>query len=436
MHRTLRHDCKFPTAAFHLRLVSFHSLMLFFDCSTNWAGRAFRRAVAQHAQESGEAVPDAAKAKAAKITEAEAAVWTEGDATEKLSSKHRNVEDHNLIRTSINRQESSVASRPTRGSLEDSILTFERGLSTAKTKDQSRDLDASLDEMKEEVMQLLQLFGVPYVQAPAEAEAQCVALEKLGLVDGIVTEDSDAFVFGGQVVYKNIFEDKKYVEVYNAKDAEREMNLTRDGMIGLAMLMGGDYTDGIRGVGIVNGMEILQAFDVSDDVNNLKKFRKWLDGFDPNDVLKTQSTRNETTKQDDFHTKHHTARNRWEAPAHFPDSRVLTAYLNPVVDTSSEALSWGVPDLDRLLVFCQRNVGWSPEETKGLLKPVLDKLESGLMHQTRIDSFMTYEDGIKFAEVRSKRLRQVLDSIQSKDKGFDDPNLGKKNKKRKNAPPP
>jgi DNA excision repair protein ERCC-5 len=36
---------------------------------------------------------------------------------------------------------------------------------------------------------------------------------QLGLVDGVVTEDSDALLFGAATVYKNIFSDKKYVEV-------------------------------------------------------------------------------------------------------------------------------------------------------------------------------------------------------------------------------
>jgi DNA excision repair protein ERCC-5 len=71
----------------------------------------------------------------------------------------------------------------------------------------------------------------------------------LGLVNGIVTEDSGAFVFGGQVVYKNIFDYQKYVKAYQAEDAVAKMNLTWDSMVALAMLLGGDYTEGVKALG-------------------------------------------------------------------------------------------------------------------------------------------------------------------------------------------
>jgi DNA excision repair protein ERCC-5 len=197
--------------------------------------------------------------------------------------------------------------------------------------------------MFEEVKQLLQLFGVPYVDAPTEAEAQCAALEALGLVDGIVTEDSDVFAFGGKVVYKNIFDEQKYAEAYLSADAEKEMKLGRNQMVALAMLLGGDYTEGIKGVGIVNAMEILDAFDVSADLKQgLLSFRKWLDGFNPADVLGGKSSeRSELSKESTFHVKHWTARTRWVAPKNFPGDNVMKAYLEPVVDKSKARFSWG-----------------------------------------------------------------------------------------------
>jgi len=291
-----------------------------------------------------------------------------------------------------------------------------------------REMDTVTDEMKTEAMQLLQLFGVPYLVAPAEAEAQCVALEQLGLVHGIVTEDSDAFVFGGKTVYKNIFDDQKYVEAYRADDAKREMEISWDGMIALAMLLGSDYTEGVKGVGIVNGMEILQGFDVSQGVKKgLKAFRRWLEAFDPNDAISKHKSRFDGNRREQiFHHSHHTARARWIPPANFPDDKVLNAYQNPVVDRSDEQFTWGVPDTEKLVLFCNRHAGWSSDETIGQLEPVVKRIE-GKSVQTRIDSFMRYEDGIRFAQVRSKRLRAVLQTIQQRykkgadgDKGKDD----------------
>ena len=61
------------------------------------------------------------------------------------------------------------------------------------------------------------MFGLPYIIAPMEAEAQCAYMEINNLVDGVVTDDSDVFLFGARNVYKNIFDDRKYVETYLMK---------------------------------------------------------------------------------------------------------------------------------------------------------------------------------------------------------------------------
>ena len=64
--------------------------------------------------------------------------------------------------------------------------------------------DTPTSGMYGECQELLQMFGLPYIIAPVEAEAQCAWLDDNGLVDGVVTDDNDVFLFGGQHVYRYI----------------------------------------------------------------------------------------------------------------------------------------------------------------------------------------------------------------------------------------
>jgi DNA excision repair protein ERCC-5 len=48
--------------------------------------------------------------------------------------------------------------------------------------------------------------------------------------------------------------------------------LTRDKLIYLALFLGSDYTLGIKGIGVVNGMEIINTFD---DYPSLLRFKDW-----------------------------------------------------------------------------------------------------------------------------------------------------------------
>lgn len=109
-----------------------------------------------------------------------------------------------------------------------------------------------------------------------EAEAQCAELMRLGLVDGIVTDDSDVFLFGGLRVYKNMFNQSRFVECYMLQDLEREMQLSRDKLIDMAYLLGSDYTEGLPGVGPVSALEILNEF--GQGLDGLKSFKEWWEG--------------------------------------------------------------------------------------------------------------------------------------------------------------
>jgi DNA excision repair protein ERCC-5 len=54
-----------------------------------------------------------------------------------------------------------------------------------------------------------------------EAEAQCAYLDLFSLTDGTITDDSDIWLFGGQKVYKNFFNQKKHVMCFKASDIKQ-----------------------------------------------------------------------------------------------------------------------------------------------------------------------------------------------------------------------
>lgn len=237
-----------------------------------------------------------------------------------------------------------------------------RALRSQQKKDR-RDADEVTQVMITECQALLRLFGIPYITAPMEAEAQCAELVRLGIVDGIVTDDSDTFLFGGTRVYKNMFNGNKFVECYIGSDLEKELSLSREQLISLAHLLGSDYTEGIPGVGPVTAVEILSEFPGKD---GLEHFRDWWN------EVQSQTRPKEADASSPFRKKFRKSQaTKLFLPTGFPNSAVYDAYLHPEVDDSSEAFQWGVPDVEGLRQFLMATIGWTKERTDEVLVPVI-----------------------------------------------------------------
>ena len=233
-----------------------------------------------------------------------------------------------------------------------------RQLRTQQKKDR-RDADEVTHIMVTECQQLLKFFGLPYVTAPMEAEAQCAELVNLGIVDGIVTDDSDVFLFGGTRVYKNMFNQAKFVECYLSSDLEKEYSLDRQKLIRIAHLLGSDYTEGLPNVGPVTALEILSEFET------LEQFSDWWSTVQMGQKLSAEDAAKP------FRRKFSKNASKLFLPAIFPDQRVDQAYLHPEVDRDPSPFQWGVPDLDALRSFLMATIGWSQERTDEVLVPVI-----------------------------------------------------------------
>ncbi|CAI0455650.1 unnamed protein product [Linum tenue] len=298
-----------------------------------------------------------------------------------------------------------------------------------------RNAESVTSEMFAECQELLQMFGIPYIIAPMEAEAQCAYMELAGLVDGVVTDDSDVFLFGACSVYKNIFDDRKYVETYFLKDIEKELGLTRDKLIRIALLLGSDYTEGVSGIGIVNAIEVVDAFPEED---GLQKFREWIESPDPT-ILgkldgkprssgKKQGSKVADSKLDPsdkdtapmdgideikqiFMDKHRNVSKNWYIPSSFPSEAVISAYWSPQVDKSTEPFTWGKPDLHLLQRLCWERFGWNVQKSQELLLPVLKEYNKRET-QLRLEAFYTFNE--RFAKIRSKRIKKAVKGITGK----------------------
>ncbi|THH13045.1 hypothetical protein EW146_g7122, partial [Bondarzewia mesenterica] len=296
-----------------------------------------------------------------------------------------------------------------RREIDEEIKTLNQQKKTAM-----RDSEDVTQHMISQIMIMLRLFGIPYITAPMEAEAQCAALVQLGLVEGIITDDSDVFLFGGLRVFKNMFNQSKTVECFLLSDLGRELGLARDKLVQLAYLLGSDYVEGLPGVGPVVAMELLKEFPGND---GLHKFKDWWQ--------KVQSGKD---KQEDSKSKF---RQRFKKkfkdlylPDDWPNPAVRNAYYHPTVDESEEPFKWGLPDLDGLRNFFLEELGWSQSKVEELLLPIIQKMNKrgqaqALNRQGNLNEYfeVTVGDGAFAPRKRnayaSKRLQQVVNDFRN-----------------------
>ncbi|XP_050596052.1 flap endonuclease 1 isoform X1 [Bombus affinis] len=113
-----------------------------------------------------------------------------------------------------------------------------------------------------ETKQLLQLMGIPYIDAPCEAEAQCAALVKAGKVFATATEDMDALTFGCNILLRRLtFSEarKMPVQEFHFDKVLEELGLNHNEFIDLCIMLGCDYTSSIKGIGPKRAIELIKT---------------------------------------------------------------------------------------------------------------------------------------------------------------------------------
>ncbi|XP_059936236.1 DNA excision repair protein ERCC-5 [Mesoplodon densirostris] len=289
--------------------------------------------------------------------------------------------------------------------LESDLLTQQNSLKAQKQQ-QERVAATVTGQMFQESQELLRLFGIPYIEAPMEAEAQCAILDLTDQTSGTITDDSDIWLFGARHVYKNFFNKNKFVEYYQYVDFHNQLGLDRNKLINLAYLLGSDYTEGIPTIGCVTAMEILNEFP-GHGLEPLLRFSEWWH----------EAQKNKKIRPNPYDTKVKKKLRKLQLTPGFPNLAVADAYLKPVVDESKGSFLWGKPDLDKIREFCQRYFGWNRTKTDESLFPVLKQLNVQ-QTQLRIDSFfrLAQQEKQEAKGIKSQRLNRAVTCMLRKER--------------------
>jgi len=123
-------------------------------------------------------------------------------------------------------------------------------------------------EILEGSKKLLEYMGVPVVQAPSEGEAQAAWMCKEGNVWAAASQDYDSVLFGATRLIRNITLSGKrklpskgiYIniepEIIDLNKTLKALDLNRQQLIWIALMVGTDYNSGINGIGPKRGLDI------------------------------------------------------------------------------------------------------------------------------------------------------------------------------------
>jgi len=127
--------------------------------------------------------------------------------------------------------------------------------------------------MVAEARELLRLLGIPTVQAPSEAEAQAAHMASRGDVWAAGSKDYDALVFGAPRLLRFLtISGKEFLpsqgtfrpivpELIELSAWLDALRITREQLVDLAILVGTDFNDGVRGIGPKKALKLVQTHD-------------------------------------------------------------------------------------------------------------------------------------------------------------------------------
>jgi flap endonuclease-1 len=159
---------------------------------------------------------------------------------------------------------------------EEALVRYEHALKEGKIEEARMYAQATSrlkDYMADDSKKLLDLIGIPWIQAPSEGEAQAAHLTKRGDADYCASQDYDSLLFGAPRLIRNVTISGRrklpgknvfievVPEIIELENVLRECGITHDQLVDVGILIGTDFNpDGVKGLGPKTALKLIKEY--------------------------------------------------------------------------------------------------------------------------------------------------------------------------------
>jgi flap endonuclease-1 len=139
-----------------------------------------------------------------------------------------------------------------------------------KAKSKAQQTSRVTSEIIEQSKQLLEALGIPHIQAPSEGEAQASYMVKKGDAYAVGSQDFDCLLFGAPILVRNLTSSEKrklpnkqaytiiHPDCIRLESGLQKLGITREQLVDIAILLGTDFNEGVRGYGPKKSLQLLR----------------------------------------------------------------------------------------------------------------------------------------------------------------------------------
>ena len=119
---------------------------------------------------------------------------------------------------------------------------------------------------------LFQILDVPFYTAPGEAEKMCSKLCIDGLVDAVLSEDTDVLAYRSPCFLSKIDTRSETCTLIEFTEIIKELELDKDEFLDVCIMCGTDYNTNIPKVGSINSYKLIQQHGSIENVAENTKY--------------------------------------------------------------------------------------------------------------------------------------------------------------------